>query len=365
MAAVDQFDQPRAVDMGIDLRRRDVGMAEQRLQHAQVGAARQQVRREGVAQDVRADPVRRDPGQRRPSRGRSGTGAPGSDATCRWETATGWSRAHARSHFRRRLGRARRDRHQPLLVALAAQASGTAGRRAPRGAEANQLGRAQARAVEQFEQRQVAQRQRLAARRPLLDRGEHRLDLVVVQDLRQRPLKPWPRQRRRRDRRSLSPRRAGSRRSAAAPPSAGPRSTAARSAQAAPSRPSSPSGARRRATADSFGRALQGRCDRRQACCATRPLPPPSCRRSDRPAPDRPRSRPRQRLGGDHPRQISWPVRLKALTAWIQIDGRTLVEVAGAWKPLAVRTSDRAGLPALPRRRSAGSSRSVRQGRGR
>ena len=53
MARIDQRDQARAVDVGVDLRRRDVGMAEQRLQDAQVGAPFEQVRREGVAQDVR------------------------------------------------------------------------------------------------------------------------------------------------------------------------------------------------------------------------------------------------------------------------------------------------------------------------
>ena len=42
-------------DVGVDLRRRDVGVAEELLHRAQVGAAIEQVAGEGVAQDVRAD----------------------------------------------------------------------------------------------------------------------------------------------------------------------------------------------------------------------------------------------------------------------------------------------------------------------
>ena len=61
VAGVDQLHQPRTVDMRIDLRRRDVGMAEQRLQHAQVRSAREQVRGKGVAQHVRADALGRNP----------------------------------------------------------------------------------------------------------------------------------------------------------------------------------------------------------------------------------------------------------------------------------------------------------------
>ena len=52
--------------MGVDLGRGHVGMAEQRLDHAQVGAARQQVRGEGVAQGVRRDPRRVEAGEPAP-----------------------------------------------------------------------------------------------------------------------------------------------------------------------------------------------------------------------------------------------------------------------------------------------------------
>ena len=45
--------------MGVDLRRGNIGMAEQRLHHAQIGAVVQQVAGEGVAQHVRAHLRRR------------------------------------------------------------------------------------------------------------------------------------------------------------------------------------------------------------------------------------------------------------------------------------------------------------------
>src|SRR5947207_1503192 len=45
--------QALARDVGVDLRRRDVGVAEHRLERAQVGATFEQMRREGMAKDVR------------------------------------------------------------------------------------------------------------------------------------------------------------------------------------------------------------------------------------------------------------------------------------------------------------------------
>ena len=52
-------------DMGIDLGRREIGMAEQGLDHPQVGPMRQQMRGEGMAQDMRRDKGRRNPRQHR------------------------------------------------------------------------------------------------------------------------------------------------------------------------------------------------------------------------------------------------------------------------------------------------------------
>jgi hypothetical protein len=50
-----QVAQPRVEDMGVDLGRGDIGMAQKRLDRAQVGAVLQQMRGEGVAQLVRRD----------------------------------------------------------------------------------------------------------------------------------------------------------------------------------------------------------------------------------------------------------------------------------------------------------------------
>ena len=52
---LDQASQPLLDHMGIDLRRGDVGVAQQLLNCAQIGAAFQQVAGEGVTKDVRRD----------------------------------------------------------------------------------------------------------------------------------------------------------------------------------------------------------------------------------------------------------------------------------------------------------------------
>ena len=61
VALIDQLHQPLAIYMGVNLGRRDIGMAKHRLERAQVGSARQQVGSEGMAQDVRANPFGSDP----------------------------------------------------------------------------------------------------------------------------------------------------------------------------------------------------------------------------------------------------------------------------------------------------------------
>ena len=61
VAGVDELDQFARLDMRIDLGRRDIGMPEHLLQRPQIGAPREQVSRERMAQDVRADAVGRDP----------------------------------------------------------------------------------------------------------------------------------------------------------------------------------------------------------------------------------------------------------------------------------------------------------------
>ena len=53
---VNRFES-RAIDMRIDLCRRDVGVTQHRLDRSQVGAAFEQVRGERVAQCMRRDPL--------------------------------------------------------------------------------------------------------------------------------------------------------------------------------------------------------------------------------------------------------------------------------------------------------------------
>ena len=53
MMLLDQASQPLLDDMGIDLRRRDVGVAEELLNRAQIGAALQKMTGKSVAQHVR------------------------------------------------------------------------------------------------------------------------------------------------------------------------------------------------------------------------------------------------------------------------------------------------------------------------
>src|SRR4029453_934014 len=52
---LDQGAQPLLDDVGIDLRRRDVGVAEELLHRAQIGATLQEVAGKGVAENVRRD----------------------------------------------------------------------------------------------------------------------------------------------------------------------------------------------------------------------------------------------------------------------------------------------------------------------
>src|SRR5262245_60330843 len=54
--------QARALHMGVDLRCRNVGMAQHRLDRTQIGAAFEQVTGERVAQDVRRETRRIDSG---------------------------------------------------------------------------------------------------------------------------------------------------------------------------------------------------------------------------------------------------------------------------------------------------------------
>ena len=58
----DQASQPLLDDVGVDLRGRDVGVAEELLHSAQIGATLQEMAGKGVAENVRRDARRLDPG---------------------------------------------------------------------------------------------------------------------------------------------------------------------------------------------------------------------------------------------------------------------------------------------------------------
>ena len=55
MALVDKFHQPAAVNVGVNLRGRDIDMAEHSLKRAQVRTPCQQMRCKSVAKDMRTD----------------------------------------------------------------------------------------------------------------------------------------------------------------------------------------------------------------------------------------------------------------------------------------------------------------------
>ena len=57
MRLIDQFDQPLAVDMGINFGGGNVGVAKQGLERAQIRAAFQKMRCKSVTQNVRTDPL--------------------------------------------------------------------------------------------------------------------------------------------------------------------------------------------------------------------------------------------------------------------------------------------------------------------
>ncbi len=144
--------QPRLEHVRVDLRRRQVGVSEHHLDRAQIGAALEQVRREGMPEDVRAE--------RAADAGAASVrleNLPEADARQRAAARVekqarrrGWPRAFARRASAGRGPRAgsgapsRRllaDRDEPFLVALAdarqvllveMQIDGAHARRAPR-----------------------------------------------------------------------------------------------------------------------------------------------------------------------------------------------------------------------------------------
>jgi len=159
MAAVDQFDQPAAVDMGVDLRRADIGMAQHGLQRAQVCAALQQMRGEGMAQHMGADPLRRD----------AGSGGQGLHHLIKTNPADmALARREKPGTVGRHMGQPGRhggtspvgDRHQPLARALAFQDQERAVRRQGAARQRHQFRGPKPRSVKQFDERRQPQIQR-------------------------------------------------------------------------------------------------------------------------------------------------------------------------------------------------------------
>ena len=170
--------------MGVDLGGRNVGVAKQRLEHAQVGAPGQKVGGESVPQDVRADPGGRDAR-------RGGHGADDLEQADPAEVGLAPGEQPG-AVLDQRLApfcgggvSALRDRHEPFLAALALEDQERLFG-AERGlGERDEFGGAQPRAVEEFEQGEVAKRGRGARFSAILGLAEHRFDFMRVEDSRQ------------------------------------------------------------------------------------------------------------------------------------------------------------------------------------
>ena len=172
--------------VGVELRGRDVGVAEHLLQRAQVAAARQQVRRERVAQRVRAH-LRGQPGRARVALDdlveplARQPGAAVVEEQARLQPVAGQPRAAALEVDLQRAAGGRADRDEPLLGALAARAQDALLEVHVADLEPGRLGGAQPAGVHDLQQRAVAQRGRLGA----LGLLEQERDLVAAEDLRE------------------------------------------------------------------------------------------------------------------------------------------------------------------------------------
>ena len=94
--------QPLLQHMGIDLRGRDIGVAEKRLHHAQIGAIVQEVAGEGMAQHVRAQLRRAQAAAPRQRLEFAGEMLAGEMAAVRRTMGTAISRRRVRRPLRRR-----------------------------------------------------------------------------------------------------------------------------------------------------------------------------------------------------------------------------------------------------------------------
>ena len=126
MMLLDEAPQPLLDDMGVDLRGRDVGMAEQLLHGAKIRAALQQMAGEGVAEHMRRDARRLDAGGERERLQLLAEALPGQMLAARRRKQPGRralplassARTAARCVGKRFAGRIV-QRHQPLASAFA------------------------------------------------------------------------------------------------------------------------------------------------------------------------------------------------------------------------------------------------------
>ena len=158
MQVAHQRFEPFFQHVRIDLRRRYIGVPEQRLHHAQVGAVVQQVAGEGVTQHMRAQPFRGDAAAR-PKRlqfagemlaGEVAMLAEGREQPFRRRLRLGLAAQRqviGHGALRRRI-----ERHQPLLAALAAHDEHSLVALGGRGGQCHQFGHAQAGGVDHFDQ---------------------------------------------------------------------------------------------------------------------------------------------------------------------------------------------------------------------
>src|SRR3954447_25691553 len=173
-------------EVRVDLRRRNVRVAEHLLQRAQVAAAGEQVGREGVAQRVRAHPPLEAGGARVAlddlveALARQAAAAAVEDETRLVAQPDERGTAAVEVGARGEDGLAA-DRHEALLAALAAGAQDPGLEVDVADLERDRLRRAQPARVHELEQRPVAQGRRVRAARG----GEQLRDLAAAQDLRQ------------------------------------------------------------------------------------------------------------------------------------------------------------------------------------
>src|SRR4029078_8894471 len=115
--------QTLARDLGVDLRGRDVGMAEHGLHRAQVGAAFEEMRGEGMPQAMRADLGKTEnegpPAEQLPKSLARHWPAARRDEHVRARAAAQEQRTALAEVGAERLARRRTDRHRALLVAFA------------------------------------------------------------------------------------------------------------------------------------------------------------------------------------------------------------------------------------------------------